>query len=174
MTSKNNIDNYLGCLPSGSFSIKNYVISSFNDFLAILVKDKTILEYKTKNNNDVYLLASLNGYLELMKYLEKEHNWDVHVKNNGGDDAYLFASFSGHLEIMKYLEKEHNWDIYVKNDQGNNSYIQASMYSRLEIMRYLEQQHDWDINLKNNFGKGAYYFGNEKVKEHIDFINSYR
>ena len=53
-----------------------------------------------------------------MKYLENEHNWDIHVKNIDGNDAYIFASLTGHLEIMKYLEKEHNWDIYVKNNNG--------------------------------------------------------
>ena len=53
-----------------------------------------------------------------MKYLEKENNWDIHVKNKSGEDAYLLASCYGQLEIMKYLEKEHNWDIYVKNING--------------------------------------------------------
>ena len=38
--------------------------------------------------DDAYLLASIYGHLEIMKYLEKEHNWDIHVKNNYGNDAY--------------------------------------------------------------------------------------
>ena len=29
---------------------------------------------------DAYLLASFNDQLEIMKYLEKEHNWNIYVK----------------------------------------------------------------------------------------------
>ena len=52
--------------------------------------------------------------LNVMKYLEKEHNWDIHVKNKYGNDAYLLASCYNCLEIMKYLEKEHNWTFMLK------------------------------------------------------------
>jgi GTP-binding nuclear protein Ran len=104
---------------STTFKIKNYEISSLNDFLQVLVKDKSILEWKHYfYGHDAYLLASSHGHLEIMKYLEKEHNWDIYVKNNDGFDAYLLASRHSHLEIMKYLEKEHNWDIRVMD--GNN------------------------------------------------------
>ena len=70
-----------------------------------------ISNVKDNEGDDAYLFASWKGHLEIMKYLEKEHNWDIHVKNNKGDDAYLYASSFGYLEIMKYLENEHNWDI---------------------------------------------------------------
>jgi len=74
-----------------------------------------------------------------MKYLEKEHNWDIHVKNNYGDDAYLCASCYGCLKIMKYLEKEHNWDIHVKNINGYDAYLLASLHRHLEIIKYLNK-----------------------------------
>ena len=110
-------------MPSGTFTIKNFEISSLNDFLKAIIKDKTILEYKNFYGSDAYLLASRYGHLEIMKYLEKEHNWDIHVKNKNGYNAYLLASLNGHLEIMKYLENEHNWDIHVKNNNGNDAYL---------------------------------------------------
>ena len=53
---------------------------------------------KNKYGSDAYLYASCGGYLEIMKYLENEHNWDIHVKNKNGCDAYLFASCGGYLE----------------------------------------------------------------------------
>jgi len=62
-----------------------------------------------------------------MKYLEKEHNWNIYVKGIGMD-AYLLASSCGQLEVMKYLEKEH------KSSNG-----------QLEVMKYLEKEHNWDI-----------------------------
>jgi ankyrin repeat protein len=41
-----------------------------------------------------------------MKYLEKEHNWDIHIKNNYGHDAYYFAKSFKHNEIIKHLDKK--------------------------------------------------------------------
>jgi len=114
-------------MPSETFTIKNFEISSLNDFLKAIIKDKTILEYKNMDGNDIYLIASYYGHLEIMKYLEKEHNWDINVKNNFGNNAYLLASFNGHLKIMKYLENEHNWDIHIKNNYGEDAYLLASL-----------------------------------------------
>ena len=110
-------------MPSETFKIKNFEISSLNDFLKAIIKDNTILEYKSRTGSDAYLLASYYGHLEIMKHLEKEHKWDIHVKDNKGSDAYLLASYYSQLEIMKYLENEHNWDIHVNNINGNDAYV---------------------------------------------------
>ena len=61
--------------------------------------EKNIIGMICKNNDgyDAYLIASIYGHLEIMKYLENEHNWDIHVKNNNGEDAYLLASSYGYL-----------------------------------------------------------------------------
>ena len=74
-----------------------------------------IKEFKDEENNDSYLIASSSGYLE------KEHNWDIHNKNDNGYDAYLLASCNGCLKIMKYLEKEHNWSIHVRDNYGSDA-----------------------------------------------------
>ncbi len=96
------------------------------------------MEFKNFCDSDVYLLASMNGHLEIMKYLENEHNWDIHIKNNFDNDAYLTASWTGHLEIMKYLEKEHNWDIHIKNNIGNDAYnLELSQKRAESVVQYL-------------------------------------
>ena len=127
-----------------------------------------MLEFKDKYENDPYLLASCAGHLEIMIYLKKEHNWDIHVKNHVGEDAYLLASYNGNLEIMKYLEKEHNWDIHVKSYTNNDAYLAASFGDKLEIMKYLKKEHNWDIHVKNKKGKNAYHYGNDEIKKHLD------
>ena len=38
-----------------------------------------------------------------MKYLEKEHNWDIHIKNNNGEDALYYAELYNHQDIIKHL-----------------------------------------------------------------------
>jgi hypothetical protein len=93
-----------------------------------------------------------------MKYLEKEHNLDIHVKNNDRFDSYLMASYGGHLEIMKYLEKEHNWDIHVKNNNGSDAYLLALFHGHLEIMKYLEKEHNWDIKSLKKYCKNDIYY----------------
>ena len=90
-------------MPTTTFKIKNYEISSLIDFLQVLVKDKSILEYKNLSGNDVYQLSSYYGNLEIMKYLEKEHNWNIHVKDNYGNDAYIFSSCGGPLSPFSFL-----------------------------------------------------------------------
>ena len=146
-------------MPSKTFTIKIFEISSFNDFLQAIIKDRTILKYKNTLGYDAYLLASWNKHLEIMKYLEKEHNWDIHVKNEDGDDAYLLASQNGQLEIMKYLEEEHNWDIHVKNEDGNDAYFLASLYQHNEILKYLNElyEKEREVETGNNEVIGTSY-----------------
>ena len=62
-----------------------------------------IKTYKCSYGCDAYLCASYYGKLDIMKYLEKEYNWDIRVKNRNETDAYLMVCMQ--LEIMKYLEK---------------------------------------------------------------------
>lgn len=121
-----------------------------------------------KNGNDVYLSAVICGNLEIMKFLEKEYNWDIHVKDNYGFDAYLLAVICGNLKIMKYLEKEHNWDIHFKDNYGNDAYLSAIHNGKLEIMKYLEKEHNWDIHVRNNNGKDALYFA--QLNNHQNII----
>ena len=83
-----------------------------------------------------------------MKYLEKEHNWDFHVKDYYDNDAYLTASSNGQLEIMKYLEKEHNWDIHVKNNNGRDALFFAKKEKHENIIKYLKLK-----NRKRKFHK---------------------
>ena len=91
-------------MPSKTFTIKNFEISSFNDFLQAIIKDRTILKNKNIQGNDVYQLLSYYGHLEIMKYLEKEHNWDIHIKNIFGEDAYSF----GNYKIKAHLDELYN------------------------------------------------------------------
>ena len=53
-----------------------------------------------------------------MKYLEKEHYWDINIKNNDGEDAY---------DKYKYFEKELN---HIQSDYAYDAY---------EIREYLDE-----------------------------------
>ena len=115
-----------------------------NEFLKALIKDKTILDYTYM---DIYLIACQHNHLDIMKYLENEHNWDIHVKDNVGRDAYLIASEYNYLEIMKYLENEHNWDIHAKDIKDIKDIFNNDAYY-LEMMKCLKNEHNWHIHVK--------------------------
>jgi ankyrin repeat protein len=67
---------------------------------------------KNKNGYTPYLSAARHGFLEIMKYLEEKHNWDVFAKTNygyNGKSAYYYAQSKNHYHIMNYLKNTHNW-----------------------------------------------------------------
>ncbi len=127
-------------MPSTTFTIKNFEISSLNDFLKAIIKDKTILEYKNMDGNDIYLIASYYGHLEIMKYLEKVHNCDIHVRNNKGFDAYHY----GNNEIKKHLnelykkekeEKDSNLEEQLKVEKEKNSKLEDELKQIKETLK---------------------------------------
>ncbi len=121
-------------MHSQTFKIKNFVISSLNDFLKAIIKDKTILQF-ADNGNDAYLLASYNGRLDIMKYLENEHNWDIHVKNKSGYDAYDYANDYANYEIKKHLD-----ELYKKEKEEKDSNIQEELKQEKEKNSKLEEE----------------------------------
>ena len=61
------------------FTINNTKINRLTDLLKLLVKDKSILKYKNEFDQDLYLLASKIGNIDIMEYLKEFHNWDIQV-----------------------------------------------------------------------------------------------
>jgi ankyrin repeat protein len=132
-----------------------------------------IKTFKDERNTDSYLIASSCGNLEVMKYLEKEHNWDIHVKNNYyGYNAYLIAIAYGNLEIIKYLEKEHNFSPITDRYYGYDAYSLASYNGQLEIMKYLEKEHNWNIYMHKLYKYELYYdakrYGQIKIIKYLE------
>ena len=76
------------------------------------------------------IYASMNGQLELVKYLIKEQGANIILDEN---KALRTASCYGHLEIVKYLI-ENGADVHSFNDQALRY---ASGYGHLEIVKYL-------------------------------------
>jgi sulfur relay (sulfurtransferase) DsrC/TusE family protein len=87
-----------------------------------------------------YLLASMFGNIEVMKYLEKEHNWDIEYEN-----PYLIAYEIGQVETMRYFEKEKNWN--VRDCSKVDFYLLAIEKCDLDRMKYLENEYNWDLKL---------------------------
>ena len=122
-------------MHSETFKIKNFKISSLNDFLKAIIKDKTILEYKLFSGNDAYLLSTIYGHLEIKKYLEKEPNWNIHVKDNLGRDAYYYANNRKYIEIKKHLS-----ELYKKEKEEKYSNLEEELKLEKEKNSKLEEK----------------------------------
>ena len=126
--------------------------------------------YVNLDGENIYLLASRHGHLEIMKYIEKLYNVDVLLKNIHGENAYLLACACGHLEIVKYLDDKSVCYIFeAKNNYGFDAYLSACANDKLEIMKHLERKYNWNVRVETCAGDNAYSLNSTKsIKEHLE------
>jgi len=96
---------------------------------------KKYVEYKSKLGDSPLHLASIEGYLEIMKLLIF-HGADVNSKNDSGNTPLIWASKFGDLEIVKLLI-DNNADVISKNKDGKTPLIIAKKNNRLDIVNYI-------------------------------------
>lgn len=92
---------------------------------------------KARSGNDAYLAAAAGGNIHVMKYLEKEFQWNVKFVNKNGNDAFMLAAYYGHLNIMKYLVDVHYWDVSVKNKFDRNALFYAQKHKMQDVIDFL-------------------------------------
>ena len=119
---------------------------------------------KATTGNDAYLAATAGGNLYVMKYLEKEFQWNVKSLNNNGNDAFMLAAYYGHIHIMQHLVVVHGWDIGVKNKYDCNALSYARQNKKQNVIDFL-------VDRNNVIGKVrleiSEYFSeqNKKIEE---------
>ena len=96
--------------------------------------------YRDLFRKDAYMLALINGHIDLMKYLETEHSWDITRVDSFGNNAFLLAVSHGQYEVMKYLydTKRNIVNINAKNVRGHDAYLLAIKNSDLQMVQCLE------------------------------------
>ena len=100
--------------------------------ICILYEKGDLGKYITDNNkNAVFLRASLNGHLEVIKYLVEKYGADVRADN---DYAVRFASQNGHLEVVKYLVEKCKADVRARNHWAVRRTL---LNGHLEVVKYL-------------------------------------
>jgi hypothetical protein len=66
-------------------------IKDLRSFIRQNKNNKTkIKNFLDKHGNDLYLLASIYGQLEIMKYLETKYDWNISVTNYKKQKRMLF------------------------------------------------------------------------------------
>lgn len=130
-------------MPQRDFRINNYKISSLKCLLTLIdFEGEKILNYKDREDRDIYLLSAYYGHLEIMKYLEENYNQNVYVVDYMGNNSYINATLGNNVEIIQYLEKKHNFDFRYKNREDFNAY-EIAKYSNDcgnygDVLKYLE------------------------------------
>ena len=82
-------------------------ISSLQDLKDEIGKDPKFLEYKNCSGKDLYQLASEKNLLDILIYLEKEHNWDV----SGRIIIFLTAIVNNYHDMVEHLCKKYVWKV---------------------------------------------------------------
>lgn len=143
------------CIYGGKLKMFKHVVKTIND----------------KNGNDLYLLAVSEGNVDIMKYLEEEHNWNILVVNKKERNAYILAAGSNRINVLKYLEGKHDWekcvDIY-----EHNAYLYAVRHEKIDVLEYLKNEVGWNTSIRDRTLSNSYHiaciFGKLKSVEYLD------
>ena len=113
------------------------------------------------------ILATDNGYFEIVKYLLGRRDVDPDLQNNCGYTALIWASHRGFENIAKLLLK-HNADPDLQNNYGKTALIWASIGRDDKVVELL-LEHNANPDLQNSYGRTALIWavikGDDKVVE---------
>jgi len=100
--------------------------------------------------------ASVNGHLEVVKFLVEEGGADVESKSNTGRTALSFAAYNGRLDVVEFLVEEGGADVESKDNYGQTPLSFAAAMGRLEAVKFLVEQGGADVESKDGkWGKTA-------------------
>ena len=118
--------------------------------LAAWPKVKT--EVRNDKDESILMLASLKGYLPLVKQLV-ENDADV---NKPGWTPLHYAATGGHVAVIEHL-LEHSAYIDAESPNGSTPLMMAAMYGSPESVKHLIQA-GADLTVKNHLGMTALDF----------------
>ncbi|KAG3044586.1 hypothetical protein PC121_g21811, partial [Phytophthora cactorum] len=111
------------------------------------------------------MMAALNGFLEVTRYLATQCNADVNATDRRGDTALMKAAYNGKIDAVRCLVEEYDMDVNVTNDVGYTSLMKSlilvklklsnislNLNSKIEVIRYLAEQCGADVNVVNKDG----------------------
>ena len=90
--------------------------------------------------------------LDVVKYLNTEHNCNPQCSDNEGETPFHYACASGLLEIVQYFHKEKLSDLVHTARSGDTPLHFACKYNQVEIVKFLLSTGECDPLIKNAEG----------------------
>ncbi|XP_074478035.1 ankyrin repeat domain-containing protein 33B [Sebastes fasciatus] len=101
------------------------------------VKEEDVKE-KDRNNRTGLLVASYQGYVDVVIALSQCPHLDVNWQDSEGNTALITAAQAGHITITNYLLNYYSGlDIERRNCHGFTALMKAAMQGRVECVRSL-------------------------------------
>ena len=110
-------------------------------------------------------LSSKNGWLDVMKSLVNDYNFDLKARDDKGNTCLHYAVAGNHLNIVKYLVK-HNSDPTATNKREVAVLHCAATNGSLDVMKYLINHCNCNPLATNRHGKNTFHFS----MMHIDVV----
>ena len=82
-------------------------------------------------------IASKRGHLEILKFLNEEHNFNFNIPNSDGDPPIFLAIVENQLEVFKYLLNDCKINMEVVSNKEWTALISAGRFNRLEMVQIL-------------------------------------
>ena len=125
---------------------------------AHLYEGLKVKPYESEHNTPLHL-ASLNGHLDIVKYLIKK-GANVNTRNRKNQMPLHLAVHNAHKEIIKYLVK-HGADMNVVEDEGDTPVAWAAYKGQTEIVLLLIEL-GARIDIQNKAGNTPLHWAAEK------------
>ena len=94
-----------------------------------------ILHARNYKYEDSYMLASSTGNIQVLKYLENKHNWNIYTSTVTKHNSLMLAAFCNQVKVLKYLYNK-DYDISLKDNFGLTAYDYAIRYNRTEAIDF--------------------------------------
>mmetsp|Transcript_12216 Transcript_12216/g.26948 ORF Transcript_12216/g.26948 Transcript_12216/m.26948 type:complete len:155 (-) Transcript_12216:900-1364(-) len=99
-------------------------------------------------------IASLRGFLEIVRFLVEDGHAHTNDKNNQGNTPLLLASKWRCLDVVKFLVQEGHAKVNNTNAFGSTALHQtAYQEGSLEMVKFLVEEGRADVTATNNDGK---------------------
>jgi len=121
------------------------------DVCKLLIEEGAFIQNLSEENNEFYLMmASLGGFLEVLKSLIEKV--DVNIEEHGRT-ALMHAAYGGKLEAVNFLI-DNGADVNKKGKEGMTALMYASKEGYLEVVKTL-LENGADYKIKSDEGKTA-------------------
>ena len=128
-------------LPSGDSPLHVAVAQNHMDIVKYIIENVSFLNIEDKNfsGDTVFMIATLKGKLEMMKYLLEVAKSDVDTRENKGATPFFAACCNGYMEILEYFLYDLKIDYHTVNYEGQTAVHRVAYYGLLDVLKYLKK-----------------------------------